>query len=154
MILYRERLRVPPIWWLILPAAAISVWLAVQHAYGPRISAPATLIVIALTIAGLLGYGRAVLRVDTDAFVAGRARLPMWAIGKVDALDADAARSVRGPAADPSAFMLLRGYIRPMVRVEVDDPGDPVPYWLVSTRRPDQLAAALVTARDATRDRR
>jgi hypothetical protein len=31
------------------------------------------------------------------------------------------------------------------VRVEVVDPQDPTPYWLVSTRRPDDLARALTT---------
>jgi hypothetical protein len=38
-----------------------------------------------------------------------------------------------------------------MVRVEVSDAADPVPYWLVSTRRPQRLAAALQAARDAAK---
>ena len=33
--------------------------------------------------------------------------------------------------------------MKPVVRVPVEDPADPAPYWLVSSRRPDQLAAAL-----------
>jgi Protein of unknown function (DUF3093) len=32
------------------------------------------------------------------------------------------------------------------VEITLADPADPVPYWLVSTRRPQQLAAALTTA--------
>ncbi|MGH8776194.1 MAG: DUF3093 domain-containing protein [Jiangellaceae bacterium] len=146
---YRERLWVPLSWWLIPPAVAVSVWLAVQHAYGPRVSVPVTVVVVALTVAGLLTYGRVVVAVDGDAFAAGRARLPLWAAGAVDALDAAAARSARGPQADPSAFLVLRGYIAPMVRVAVDDPADPVPFWLVSTRHPTELAATLISARDA-----
>jgi hypothetical protein len=38
-----------------------------------------------------------------------------------------------------------------MIRVWVDDPADPVPYWLVSTRSPQRLAAALEAARDAAK---
>jgi hypothetical protein len=151
---YGERLRVPLVWWLIPAAASVSVWLAVQHVYGPRVSIPVTVAVLVSSAGGLLAYGRAVVAVEGDAFRAGRARLPLWAVGSVDPLDADQARRARGPQADPRAFMLVRGYVGPMVRVVVEDPADPVPYWLVSTRRPDRLAAALQAAADAARSSR
>jgi hypothetical protein len=32
------------------------------------------------------------------------------------------------------------------VRVEITDPADPAPYWLVSSRRPVELAEALSRA--------
>jgi Protein of unknown function (DUF3093) len=146
---YREHLRVPLVWWLIPAAAGISIWLAVQHVYGPRVSVPVTVIVLALTVGGLLAYGRAVVAVEDDAFVAGPARLPLWAVGSVEPLSPGPARTARGPAADPRAFLMVRGYVHSMVRVAVEDPADPVPYWLVSTRHPDRLAAALQSARDA-----
>jgi hypothetical protein len=38
---------------------------------------------------------------------------------------------------------LLRAYLKRSVRVEVTDPADPTPYWLVSSRHPEQLAKAL-----------
>jgi hypothetical protein len=148
---YRERLVVPAAWWLLPVVAAGSVWLAVQHVYGPRVSVPVAVGVLLTTIAGLFAYGRAMVAVGPAGFVAGRARLPLWAVGKITALDAPAARAARGPAADPRAFFLIRGYIRPMVQVVVDDPADPVPYWLVSTRHPDELATALSAARDTVR---
>jgi hypothetical protein len=49
----------------------------------------------------------------------------------------------------------LRAWARTAVRVEVLDPADPTPYWLVSTRRPDELAAAIAAGRTrpAARDR-
>ncbi|MGA9746160.1 MAG: DUF3093 family protein, partial [Nocardioides sp.] len=37
-------------------------------------------------------------------------------------------------------------YLARSVQVPVDDPGDPAPYWLVSTRHPQRLVAALVAA--------
>ena len=37
----------------------------------------------------------------------------------------------------------LRPYLSRAVRIGIDDPADPTPYWLVSSRRPDRLAAAL-----------
>ena len=78
---------------------------------------------------------------------AGRARIPV-----------DHARrpvrpsTPRPPAGSPAvdadarAYLLLRPYLRASVRVGIDDPADPTPYWLVSTRRPERLAAALVAA--------
>lgn len=148
---YRERLRLPAVWWLVPVAASVSAWLAVQHVYGPRVSVPVTVVVLALTAGGLVAYGRASVAVDDDAFRAGRATLPWWAVGAVESLTPQRARHARGPGADPRAFMLVRGYVGPMVRVAVDDPADPVPYWLVSTRHPDRLAAAMEAARDAAR---
>ncbi|HMG28864.1 MAG TPA: DUF3093 domain-containing protein [Jiangellaceae bacterium] len=148
---YRERLRVPASWWLMPVAAATSAWLAYQHAFGPAVSVPVAGVVVAFVGGGLFAYGRATVAVDDDAFVAGRARLPLWAVGKVAALSAVEARAARGPDADPRVYLLVRGYVGPMVRVGVDDPDDPVPYWLVSTRHPQPLVAALEAARGAAK---
>ena len=53
----------------------------------------------------------------------------------------------RGPssarALDARAHVCLRAWARTAVRVEVVDPADPTPYWLVSTRHPARLAAAI-----------
>jgi hypothetical protein len=43
--------------------------------------------------------------------------------------------------------MLLRGYIRTAVRVEITDPEDPTPYAYLSTREPARLVAALTAVR-------
>jgi hypothetical protein len=131
--------------------ATVSAWLAVHHVYGTRLSVPVAAVVLVLSSAGLIAYGSAVVAVGSDGFVAGRARLPLWAVGDIAALEADQARAARGIEADPRAFLLVRGYVDDMVRVGVKDPADPVPYWLVSTRHPNELAAALSAARDAVR---
>ncbi|HWJ84512.1 MAG TPA: DUF3093 family protein, partial [Cellulomonas sp.] len=34
-------------------------------------------------------------------------------------------------------------WIHAGVRIELVDPADPTPYWIVTSRRPDELAAAL-----------
>jgi hypothetical protein len=40
------------------------------------------------------------------------------------------------------------------VRVDIADPADPAPYWLLATRHPDRLVAALTAARSAARAER
>jgi hypothetical protein len=38
---------------------------------------------------------------------------------------------------------VLRPYAKEAVELTLDDPVDPVPYWVVSTRRPSRLAEAI-----------
>ena len=139
---YRERLTPP--WWGWLLAAFWASTLAI--AYGYAISA---------TIGWLVGIGlfavavaalwvmSAVVEVNGDGLRAGRATLPLGVVSAVRALDADAARVTRGTGADPSAFSMMRGWVREAVVVDLDDPTDPTPYWYVSSRHPDDLAAAI-----------
>lgn len=145
---FSERLWVPPLWWLWPVLMAGSLWLVYQHAYGPRVSVPVGVGALVLGAAVLVGYGRARVEVRPDVFVAGRATLPLWAVGEVEPLEPAAARAARGSEADPRAYLLVRAYVPAAVRVTVDDPEDPVPYWYVSTRHPERLAAALTAARD------
>ena len=51
-------------------------------------------------------------------------------------LDPRASRRVVGVEADARAFLLIRPYLKESVRVWLDDPEDPTPYWVVSTRQP------------------
>jgi hypothetical protein len=146
---YLERLRVPSSWWVLSGVGVLAVFLAYDAALG---------VTQALAAAGLLALACAVwltaqsakrVCADESGLQVGRASLPSWAIGEVAALDTQATARARGPEADPHAFFALAGYVATSVRVQVADPADPVPYWLVSTRHPDALAAAVVAARDA-----
>jgi hypothetical protein len=145
--LYSERLRVPLVWWLI-PVFDLVVLGLGTHAYrGPVVAAVIATISTAAVVAGLLTYGALDLRVDPDGFRAGRHVLPTAALGTAWPLEPDQAWALRGPRADARATVVLRGYIRPAVRVDVTDGS--VPYWYVSTRRPLELAAALNRVREA-----
>jgi Protein of unknown function (DUF3093) len=87
------------------------------------------------------------IQVGRGGLAAGRALLPPAAIGAATPLDSGAAEALRGPMADARAHLVLRGWVRTAVRVEVADPADPTPYWYVSTRRPEELAVALAEVR-------
>lgn len=90
----------------------------------------------------------ATVAVVGDELVAGRARIPVSLLGTVEVLDRAEFTRVRGPGADVRAYLCQRGWIPQGVRAEVVDPQDPTPYWLVSSRQPNRLAAALEGARD------
>lgn len=74
---------------------------------------------------------------------AGRARIPLLALGEAEPLDEAGMRRALGPSLDARSHRCIRGWVGPGVRVPVVDVRDPVPYWLVSTRRPDRLSSAL-----------
>jgi hypothetical protein len=104
------------------------------------------------SLAWVLVTAAAVVRVEGDTLTAGRAHIPVAALGPVVVLDADLARAVRGPESDPAAYHLIRGWVPAGVKAAVIDPADRTPYWFVATRRPDELAAAIESARTSARD--
>jgi hypothetical protein len=145
---YRERLS-PPWWaWLIALGWAATLGIAYGYAISDLVGLLAGALAFGLAALGLWQAGSVVL-VDDHRLRAGRAELPAWAIGSVTVLGRDDARRIRGTGADARAFMLLRGWIATAVSVEVRDEADPTPYWFVSSRRPERLAAALEALTDA-----
>lgn len=145
-VLYDERLNVPLRWWVQATMFLATVWLAFIVALPPALAWGATGVLTGAVVALFLGYGAARVRVGGGVFQAGPARIPVAMLADPVALDAEATRLLAGRDANAHAYLLLRPYLKRAVRVEVTDPADPVPYWLVSTRRPEELAAALVVA--------
>jgi hypothetical protein len=147
---YDERLGVPLRWWVQGTMLIATLWIAVVVA----VPGPAAWVVTALALALMAGlfvaYGAARVQVGGGVLRAGRARIGAEHLGTSTALDPEATRRVAGREADARAYLLLRPYLKRAVKVEVVDPADPAPYWLVSTRRPEELVAALGALTRAT----
>lgn len=148
---HHERLTVP--WWSWLAALALTALVSAEV----RLGAPgvATLVpyAVLLPLAGVaLGWlGRAVVTVSDGELRVDDAKLPVRFVGSVTVLDATARRDVLGPYAEPYAFVVQRPWIAGAVQVHLDDPADPTPYWVVSSRRPAELAAAIHAEAQAVR---
>jgi hypothetical protein len=141
---YRER--VWPARWilvatlLVIPASAL-VFAPLSWAVGIVTG----VVLYAGCVALYVGAG-APVEISDDEFRAGRARIPLRLVGGATAFTGDEATAQRGPSLDARAFLLLRGGVRAVVRVDIVDPQDPTPYWLVSTRNPDLLVSELIGA--------
>ncbi|MEU9117979.1 DUF3093 domain-containing protein [Streptomyces sp. NPDC048483] len=143
---YEERLTAPRSWWVI--AALVGVACALMLLPLGTLPMLGGLIAGgALAAVAVSSYGSARIRVVGDSLIAGDAKIPVAALGEARALDADEALAWRTHKADARAFMLLRGYVRTAVRVEITDPEDPTPYAYLSTREPERLVAALAAVR-------
>ena len=144
---YAERLTVPLRWWVQGTMFVASLWLAVLAATPETVAWSVTAVAMAVMVALFVGYGRPRVSVDGTTFRAGRAHIPLELVGPATALDADGVRRQAGVDADARAYLLLRPYLKRGVRVDIADPADPTPYWLVSSRRPDALVSALEAGR-------
>jgi hypothetical protein len=138
---YRERLW--PAWWvflttaLVIPASLL-VFLPISPAAGV-ISA----VVLYGAIVVLLLVTTPLIEVDDRMLRVGRARIERSFLGEATAHHGQDAVAERGQRLDARAYLVLRGWIPGVARITLTDASDPTPYWLVSTRDPDGLAAAL-----------
>lgn len=146
---YTERLSVPLRWWVQGTMLVATFWLAILAAVPEQeyIAWLATAVALGLMTAGFLSYGSERVGVDQGEVVAGRARIPLGLVGAVTALDADAMRRQAGVDADARAHLVIRPYLKRGVRIDIDDPADSVPYWLVSCRHPERVVAAVEAQR-------
>lgn len=133
----------PLAWWALGAALAGAVFWTFVLATPPVFALGLSVATFGCIALALWTWGSAPLVVADSCLRAGRAVLPLQHCRAVTSLDAEETRAQRGPQADARAYLLLRPYISTAVRVDLDDPSDPAPYWLLSTRRPHQLAAAV-----------
>ncbi|MFD2792067.1 DUF3093 domain-containing protein [Promicromonospora vindobonensis] len=139
---FHERLLPGPGGWLgtvgLGAIAAIAVW---------PLHVPAAIVAGLLVCVGsavALAVTSPVVEVSDGVLRAGRARVPVTLLGPAQDLDVAAMRYELGPGLDARAYVCLRAWARTGVRVALDDPADPTPYWLISTRRPQLLVQALL----------
>jgi len=144
-VLHDERLWPSPGTWLVVPLLGAGVAVSLLP-IGTVPTVVGVVVVLTVAVTGLV-LASVPVRVADGELVAGPARIPVRLLGEAEPLRGEQARFARGPGFDARAYLLLRGWVQPMVRVVVEDPQDPTPYWLVATRRPEDLAGALSAAR-------
>ena len=141
--IYSERLHVPLRWWVQATMFLATLWLAFIVALPAWLAWTASGALLA-GVYGLFAWmGSAPVEVRDGTLYAGPARIALSQLGPAEALDKDATRRVLGVEANARAFLVTRPYISRSVKVNIDDPADPTPYWLISSRHPRRLVAAL-----------
>jgi hypothetical protein len=120
-----------------------TVWLAFVVALPVWVATLSAGVLAAATYALFLWVGSAQVSVADGVLRAGRAHVEVVHLGEPATLDKEQTRRVLGVEADARAFLLTRPYLKRALRVPLHDPADPTPYWLISTRHPRRLGAAL-----------
>jgi hypothetical protein len=150
---YRERLYVPLAWWLL----AVPTVLILGATVYAGLSWPWPVVIVGGLAAGcaalLIALGWGSVEVGDGALRAGSAVLPLTAITEVVELGERQSTRLRGPRADPAAHLYSRPYLKESVYLAVDQAAlaahsaSAAPYWLIGTRHPAKLAAAIERCR-------
>ncbi len=145
---YRERLLVPVSYWLLAVPVVVLLGAETYFIAGGFIP-PVVIGLLAVVVAVfLVHWSLATIEVTGNVLRAGPDTLALSEAGEVIALDEKQAAQLRGPRADPAAHLLLRPYLNRAVYIALAEP-EGVPYWLIATRHPDELVAAIEQARHA-----
>jgi hypothetical protein len=133
----------PPTWLLafiyfLFSSISISLWAALGNtpALWCQIISTVLLIYIAFR-------SRLIIEIDDSQLRINKAHIDLKYLGTATTLDIDQMRNARGRDADPSAFLAIRFWSPRGVLVEVKDSRDATPYWLISSKRGDELVQVI-----------
>lgn len=141
-LLFREKLT-PPIWgWIALFGFCLMLAVSVSAVFGDLIAALVFILLVFVFI--FLGYKFSpVIKVDSEFIYANKAKLPLAIINKATPLSISETAKIRGINADPKCFSATSPLINTSIRIDFDDKDDPHTYWLLSTRKPEELSRVL-----------
>ena len=141
MIVFRERV-LPSASNLILPILLFPSVFAVMLPLAPE---------YALIVAGLITaafcafvfFSSPVILCDGETLVARNAEIPLELLGKAEIVERERQFEELGRNLDARAWLCIQASVKKLLKIELNDPNDPTPYWLVTTRRPEELAALI-----------
>ena len=142
MVIFTEVLR-PPIWvlafiYFMFLSLVIAIWAALDTNATMVAFVISTLAIpfIARSLTSRISNNERELRID-------KAHIDLKYLGKITVLDSDAMRLLRTRDADPAAFLAIKFWASKGIKIEISDPRDSTPYWLVTSKRGEKLAALL-----------
>jgi hypothetical protein len=142
MVIFTEVLR-PPIWVL---AFIYFMFLSLVIAIWAAFDATATMVAFAISTLAIPFIAKSLtsrILVDQNELRIDKAHIDLKYLGKVTVLDSDAMRLMRTRDADPAAFLAIKFWASKGIKIEVIDPRDATPYWLITSKRGEKLAALL-----------
>ena len=141
-MIFREVIR-PPIWVLaFIYFLFLSVVLSVWAAFDNR----ATIITLAISTLALIWIAFAmqtVITFDGQTLRIDKANIESKYLGKVTLLDKSEMRLLRTRDADPAAYLAIKFWEPSGLRIDLNDPRDKTPYWLITSKRGEEIAALL-----------
>jgi hypothetical protein len=141
-LLFREKLT-PPIWgWVALTGFCLMLAVSVSAVFGDLTAVIVFVILVLLFIFFGFKYSP-VIKVDKEFLYANKAKLPLHIIKKATPLSVSETTKIRGVNADPKCFSATSPLINTSIRIDFEDKDDPHTYWLLSTRKPEELSRVL-----------
>jgi len=124
---------------LFAPAALYLIVLAFDDFW-----ALITFVVSEIVIIFLGLFAAPTLSLSSKMLSIGRVSIPTQYVKGITAIEASAQQSEKGPKLNPSAYVRFQVGVKGLLKVELNDPNDPTPYWLISSRNPELVAKKFV----------
>jgi hypothetical protein len=141
-VIFKEVLR-PPIWvltfiYFLFLSLVIAFWAAFDNrtAFVTFFMATVAIIYIAIAMRSTITIDGQELRID-------QAHIEIKYLGGVEKLTSSQMRLLRTRDADPAAFLAIKFWLSTGVKITISDPRDPTPYWLVTSKRGQEISALL-----------
>jgi hypothetical protein len=140
--LYQEKLGWP--WWLwafalfLTGSISLAVWAAISPMATIIISVIQFLLLILASIKTKL-----IITITKGWLLVGPAAIERAYLKNFSPLAFTELAKTRGVDGDPAAFLQLRFWVNSAIKIELRDPKDETPYWLISTNRANDLANVL-----------
>ena len=133
----------PPIWLLafiyfLFSSISLSLWASIGNAPALWCQIFLTFVLVYIAV-----KSRMTIEVNNNELRVNNAHIELRYLGDAKILDTDAMRFARGRDADPAAYLAIKFWSPRGVLVKVNDSRDSTPYWLISSKRAKELAAAL-----------
>lgn len=146
-VLYSESQRVPITWWAFT-AFVLGLVYWTGHMHRPLTGIAVTAILAVLAIWALVRLSSTVVKVVQDSdgerwLIVGEASIPALLISRSLVIPPTAKQAAMGRQLDPAAYVVHKGWIPTMAMFVIDDENDPTPYWLISSKDPQELVRAL-----------
>jgi len=144
---YSEKLS--PAWWMVValglfvPATTL-IFLPLSLPLGASVG-----IALWLGCTGVLWVFAPTISVDDHYVRAGRAGIEHRFVTSMEIFRGVEATQQRGPKLDARAWLVIRGWVDPVVKITIADDNDPTPYWLVSAKHPEAFVAAFEKKRSS-----
>ena len=140
-IVYRERVR-PNLGTFIAVATLLPAVTLVSEPFDYRIGIAVGLILV-ISIWAALFFLAPVIQVGSSHLTVARAKIQRNLLGKIEEIAKDQIFTERGPKLEPAAYKVFQGTVKTAIKISLNDPNDPTPYWIISTRNPEKLAEVL-----------
>lgn len=141
-MIFREVLT-PPIWvlafiYFLFLSIVLSVWAALDNraTLVTLVLSTIALIWISISMTSEITFDGEVLRID-------KANIDLKYLEKATVLDKNAMRLLRTRDADPAAYLAIKFWEPRGLRIDLNDSRDKTPYWLVTSKRGEEIAALL-----------
>ena len=124
--------------YFLLLSLVIAIWAAFDNNVALVAFITATIAIIYIAIAM-----RSTITLDGEELRIDRAHIDIKYLGSATVLDSPAMRLLRTRDADPAAYLAIKFWMPKGIKITVVDPRDPTPYWLITSKRGEELAALL-----------